>query len=414
MGYKQTVITGFSWSAATRWLNRAITLAKVAVLARLLTPGDLGTFAVCTLALALLELVTETWINVFLITKQETISPYIDTAWVISIVRGVIISLLILVAARPLALFFNNSQVTPLLVITSLVPALRGFINPGIVLLQKDFLFAREFWLKTALFMTETIASITLVLIYRSPLALVWAMVAASSLEVFLSFIFFSPQPKFRFDLDVSRQIVHRGKWITVAGILNYLYQHGDDIMVGRILGQTPLGYYDYAYKISSLPLTEVGDILAKVTFPVYVRMVDTKKRLASAFILASTAASSVAAVLGLILFIFATPLVTYVLGENWLPTIPVLKVLVLYGVAKTIVGTSFPLFLALKKEHYITLVTASCFVVLAIFIVPFINLWGLVGAGLAATIGSLVSLPVAGLLVLRLLYANSHSPRQK
>ena len=108
MGYKQTVITGFSWSAATRWLNRAITLAKVAVLARLLTPGDLGTFAVCTLALALLELVTETWINVFLITKQETISPYIDTAWVISIVRGVIISLLILVAARPLALFFNN------------------------------------------------------------------------------------------------------------------------------------------------------------------------------------------------------------------------------------------------------------------------------------------------------------------
>jgi len=145
MGYKQTVITGFSWSAATRWLNRAITLAKVAVLARLLTPGDLGTFAVCTLALALLELVTETWINVFLITKQETISPYIDTAWVISIVRGVIISLLILVAARPLALFFNNSQVTPLLVITSLVPALRGFINPGIVLLQKDFLFAREF-----------------------------------------------------------------------------------------------------------------------------------------------------------------------------------------------------------------------------------------------------------------------------
>ena len=55
-----------------------------------------------------------------------------------------------------------------------------------------------------------------------------------------------------------------------MSGVFNYLAHQGDDIVVGRLLSPTFLGLYQNAFKISSLPLTEVAQVTSQVTLPIY------------------------------------------------------------------------------------------------------------------------------------------------
>ena len=113
-------------------------------MARILLPEQFGAYAVALLALGLLEVITETGVNIVLI-QEQNVDDYVSSAWIVSIVRGVGIMLILLIGSPFIAGFFHSSQSLPLLYIIAIVPLLRGFINPAIVKFQKDLLFGRDF-----------------------------------------------------------------------------------------------------------------------------------------------------------------------------------------------------------------------------------------------------------------------------
>ena len=68
---------------------------KLAILARILTPSEFGIFGIAALMLAFLEVMTETGINVFLVQEEGKLEEYISTSWLVSIIRGFLISILL-------------------------------------------------------------------------------------------------------------------------------------------------------------------------------------------------------------------------------------------------------------------------------------------------------------------------------
>ncbi|HRN69783.1 MAG TPA: oligosaccharide flippase family protein, partial [Candidatus Woesebacteria bacterium] len=76
MGYTKTAITGFSWLTAFRVLTRGVSLGKTAVVARFLSPAQFGMFGIATLLLSLVEVLTETGVNVFLVQQKEKPEEY--------------------------------------------------------------------------------------------------------------------------------------------------------------------------------------------------------------------------------------------------------------------------------------------------------------------------------------------------
>jgi len=187
--------------------------------------------------------------------------------------------------------------------------------------------------------------------------------------------------------------VINRGKWITGAGLFNYAFGHLDDIFVGRILGTRALGIYQQAYKISTLPVSEVGDVFNKVTFPVYVNISENKRRLVKAFIKTTLAISVLMIPFALILLVYPKEIVLIVLGENWLETAAVLRVLVVFAIFKAVSNSAFSVFLALKKQEIVTIITLVGLFGLAVSLYPLINRFGLIGAGYSTIIGTVLSI---------------------
>ncbi len=395
MGFFKDAILGVSLVGALRLSTRLITFAKIAILARLLTPEQFGLFGIATIVLAFLEIITESGINVFLIQEKAELKKFINTAWVISIVRGLTISLIILLTTPFIASFFRSPDSRTILYLISLVPFLRGFINPAVVRFQKELKFSKEFIFRLFTFSFDAIFAVAFALRIHSALSLVFGMIAGALAEIFLSHFLIKPRPKLNFEKQKMAVVINRGKWITLAGFFNYLFENVDNAVVGRLLDMTSLGFYQNTYKISSLPLSEVADVVKKVAFPIYVKFSDDLVRLKKAFLKSVLAISLIVIPIGLILLCFPQVVVRIILGEKWLAVVPVLRVMSFFGVIRAIIASSYPVFLSLKKQEYITYSMLAGILGLALTIVPFVQRFGITGAGLSALTGTLFEIPV-------------------
>ena len=402
MGYKKEAIKGISWMSGFRVVTRGLAFVKTVVLARALSPSQFGIFGIASLVLVFLEVLTETGINVFLIQSEKRIDKYINSAWVVSIGRGVIISLLVLLISPLIASFFHTPDAMSLLMFISLVPFVKGFINPASIRFQKELHFSSEFWFRTSIFFFDALVTIIIAYLTHSVYSLAWGFLAGALLEVVLSFVLFKPTPRFIIEKNYFQEIFHKGKWVTMYGILGYFTDNGDNIIVGRLLGSSPLGLYQMAYKISILPISEVSDVVSKVVFPIYTKIAEDKKRLLRAFLKTNIYAFSASFLLGALIFLFSKQIVLVLLGANWLSAAPVLQVLAIYGVLRTLAGPASALFLSVSKQKYITAMVFVRFLGLAITIYPLVSLYGLIGAGYSAIISVIVEIPVVLYLVLQ------------
>ena len=121
-----------------RGMTRVFTFVRLAILGRLLTPTQFGYFGIASLLPSLLEILTETGINIFLVQEKSHIREYINSAWAVSILRGIILGLAIFLSTPFIAGFFKSPEATSVIQLTSLIPFIRGFINPAIITYQKE------------------------------------------------------------------------------------------------------------------------------------------------------------------------------------------------------------------------------------------------------------------------------------
>jgi len=403
MGYTKSAIKGVSWMSAFRMTSRFLAFIKIAVLARVLTPSQFGIFGIASLLLIFLQILTETGINVILVQTKDTIEKYLDSAWVMSIFRGIIIFLVIVVSAPFVASFFKTPAALNIILLISLAPLIGGFINPAEVKFQKDLNFHYEFWFRIILFATDAIVSITIALITHSVYSLAFGLLAGVILELILSFFFIKPTPKLKFDTSYIKEIFHKGKWVTAYGIFNYFGENGDNIVVGRILGASILGLYQMAYKVSFIPISEISDVVNKVIFPVYAKIEGDRKRLLSAFLKTTGLITILTVIAGIIIFLFPSEIISILLGSQWIGAAPVLRVLAIYGILRAALGPASAMFLAAGKQNYITLTTFVRFAALLVTIYPFVLKYQMMGAGFSALISALAEVPVIIFLIIRM-----------
>lgn len=355
MGYKREAVKGVGWLGLLRVLTRIAAIAKTAVLARLLMPADFGQFGLAALSLTFFETVTETGVNQMLIQSNRKMEDLVDSAWIISIVRGIAIGLFIALLAYPLSLFFNNSGLIQLTVFLAIIPVIKGFINPMIIEFQKELKFSREFKFRTILVFVDIVVSVVAALAFHSAYAFVFALLSGAIIEVALSFMWCPIRPKLKFVPAHFSEIFSFGKWVTLSGIGHWLASELDDLLAGRLYGAGALGIYQAAYKTSTLPVTEIAGTVNQVAFPILSKVKEDRKLLFKAFAVSMAGTMVVGLAIVAVLFFFPSLIVNLLLGPKWEDAIPIIRLLALFGLLRTAESSVQPLFLVVGKPHVAT-----------------------------------------------------------
>ena len=390
---KRSIKAG-SWLFGYNTLARTVGLVKTGVIARILTPAQFGVFGVATLALSLLETFSETGVEQALIQKKQLKESDVASAYMVSIFRGLAIGLLLFLSAPLAGSFFGSPDSVLFIRVISLSPIIRNLRNPYMSHFRRRLEYKQDFAMRTAGTLVELIVGVTVALLTRSAWGLVAANVAGAVTETIVSYLV-SPRFDFKkYKKSTIKSLLSFGGWLWGGSVLSYILNEGDDIVVGKMLGVTSLGYYQNAYKIASLPATQVTGVVSEVSFPAFSSIQQDKDRLKRAYKKTLGSTLLITGIMTVFIFIFAKQLTLLVLGDQWLPLVPALKVLTIFGGIRSIYSIVGSVFKAVGKPEIILITQFVRLVFLSVLIVPFVGANGIVGASWAVVLSSLVVLP--------------------
>jgi len=327
-----------------------------------------------------------------LVQRKNEIKTYLDSAWTLGIIRGLVLYAILFLSAPLAAYFFESPQAVTLIRVIGFSMIINAFANIGTVIFQKELDFKKSCLLLNSGTFADATVAIILTVIFRDVWALVAGQLVGAVTRCALSYALHPYRPRLSFDLGKISELWEFGRHVMATSILKFFIMQGDDIFLAKMLGAYTLGLYRYAYKISNLVATEIGDIVSSVTFPAFSKLQDDIKKLKDGYIKTIQLVSLITYPVAGGIVILSHELIIVVFGVKWFEMASTMQILCILGVAKCMQGGV--VFNSLKRPDISVRISIIRLALIVISIYPLTRLFGMPGTALSVTISSLAIIP--------------------
>jgi O-antigen/teichoic acid export membrane protein len=270
-----------SWFLTGSLLAQGLRLLSSLLLTRLLMPEAFGLMAaVNTLYFGLL-MFSDLGIWQSVVRSARGSDPrFLGTAWLVQVLRGVILALLVLLLALLVHqgavhgwfatdTVYADPRLPGMIALFALAALLQGLESIQLATAQRELqggLIVRLELLTQLVTIGVTVAGAWLT---GSVWSLVIGAVSATGVKTALSYLVL-PGTAVRpcWDSDGVREIVGFGKWIFLSSIIGFLAAHGEKLLLGATLGVAAFGVFTIASNLLAAVIGVYGTINGKVVFP--------------------------------------------------------------------------------------------------------------------------------------------------
>lgn len=330
---KRRAFAATLWSGGEVFLRQGIQFVVAIVLARLLSPSDFGTIALLYLFTGIATVFVDGGFSAALIQRQDTSHVDESTVFWFNAAIGATTALLLWLAAPAIARFYAQPVLVPLMGVLALnvLLAALGAIHATLLGKRLDF----RTLLKVNVGATVVSAAVAIWMALHG--FGVWALAAQAlvmtSLSTALLWIANRWRPAWTFSADSARRLAAFGGYNLAANLLEIVYARFYTLLIGKFHGVRALGFYNNADTTRQMPAGFVTGVLARVAFPLFAAAADDKARLRRGMQLAVRGLMLVNVPVMFAMIALAKPLVLTLFGAQWLPAVPILRVLCLAGV---------------------------------------------------------------------------------
>ena len=391
-GMTQRALHATFWNFGAKISQRVLEYGRLIILARLLTPQDFGLMGVGLVTLSAMESLSHPGLQEAVIQRKGDVRDYLDILWTVNVLRGIAIAALLAVLSPFIAGFFNSPDATYILLAMAGVILVNGFVNSGMALYHRELAFHKVALNEFIPSVVATVVSITLAIVLRNAWALVLGYVARMVTLVLLSYLIHPYRPRFSRSNARAKSLFQFGRWVYIHRVVNFISLQADSIMLGGALGTTSLGIYQMSQRTSITPLKEIPRAITTVAFSVYSRLQSDLDKMRQAFLGNLEGVGSLTLPIAVAIFMLAGELVELVLGDKWMPIIPVVRVLAISGVIHSFVITGGALFNGSGKPWYNLQVALVKAVLMVALIYPLTQFYGLSGAAYTVLIATSAS----------------------
>lgn len=331
-GLQQRVARGIFWAIADNWGRQLVGLLVFFVLVALLTPVDFGLVALATVFVAFAQIFVDQGMGDALVQRRQVTPEHIDTAFWVSLLTGVLLTVAGIVLAIPIAALMGEPELRPILQVLSFIFVLTALSSVQIGLLRREMAF-RSLALR-ALFgiVGGGLVGIAMAFMGSGAWALVGQQLTTAALSTLTLWRVSPWRPSRRLSAEHFRELFSFGINVVGTDFLNFLSRYMDNLLIGIVLGTGPLGIYSVGYRILEATGAVLVGIARKVAFPAFARLQHDRERMKRAFFRVSRA-SGLIIIPGYVgLALVAPELIAAMFGGVWLESGPVAAVLFMIG----------------------------------------------------------------------------------
>ncbi len=322
------MLRGAGWGLLLRWGNRFIGVFNLMIIARLLSPTEVGIVALAMLLAGILTQFYNIGIALLLIRKQGIDDADCNTAWTMRLVLGAILAIVMALLAPISAEYFNEPRVVDVTYIIAASFFVSSCENIGMVLVRRELDFAKDFRFGIYGRFLTFIATAALAFWLRNAWAIVLGTFIGAILQVILSYRMHPYRP--RIDFSRYKEYLKFSLSIIPLNIGQYLLTKLAPWLVGGATTTEKFVAYNMSADLSGIFTNQVVGSISRGQFPNYAKILHQPQKLATAFSHELNAICSLVLPISVGLAIVAEDAVMVLLGDQWgyiTPLIPWLAI---------------------------------------------------------------------------------------
>ncbi len=261
-------------------LSIVIRLGSNLILTRLLFPDVFGLMSMVQLLLYSLFMLSDVGLNQVVISDPRgDDEDFLNTCWSLQIIRGVGLTLVVLLCTYPAALWFNEPRMLWITPIASISTFVHSFTSSRVFWCRRHVRVLALSQLEIGTQLIVVGVSIAGAYMGYGVLALLIGNIASTFVHVIWSHFLPGTNHRDRWHMDpaLRHDILKFGRWIFLSSALTVTATRGDQGLLGRLLGAGNLGLYNVALALAEMPETLGARLTSSIAYPTLSRTFQTE-----------------------------------------------------------------------------------------------------------------------------------------
>ncbi len=349
---KEKTAKGLFWGGFSNGMQQLLNLLFGIFLARLLSPADYGMVGMLTIFTLIASSLQESgFISAIANRKSVTANDYNAVFW-FSLSVSVTVYILLFFLAPYIARFYNEPELVPLSRFLFL-----GFILSSTTTAHCAYMF-RNLMVKkkTVAQLSALVVSGTVGVTAAWQGMAYWGIALQSITYIVVSsgcYWWLTPwRPSFHIDFTPIREMFGFSSRVLATNIFLHINNNLFSVLLGRLFSVQQVGYYTQAAKWNMMGYNTINGMITGVAQPVLAQVSDDKARQLAVFrkMLRFTSFLSFPLMLGLAFI--ARELIVVCVTEKWLPSVPMMQMLCVWGAFVPVQGLFSNLIISSGKSR--------------------------------------------------------------
>lgn len=253
-------------------VSQILRLASNLILTRLLYPEAFGMMALVSVFLMGLAMFSDIGLGPAIMGSKRGDDPaYLDTAWSIQILRGLLLWAAALVLTWPVSLFFGEPDLLYYLPVAALGLVIAGFNPTRRETANRHLMAGRVTLVDLAAQVIALVTGVALAWATQS----IWSLVVSGLVGhlatlILLDLCLPGARNRWHWDKTAASELIHFGKWIFLATVMGFAIGQADKVILGRVLDLRSYGQFNIAFFLAAFPLMVGTMVMWRVLIPVF------------------------------------------------------------------------------------------------------------------------------------------------
>jgi len=270
MQQSRSVRKSLAISLVNKYIQIGLQLVSFFVLARLLTPNDIGLFAVASSAIGIAHVFREFGVGDYLIQEKKLTETKIATAFTITLLLGLTLFILLFLLAPRIADFYNDERLIDIFRLLSLNFLIIPLNSTSFALIRREMRFGAVFWVEILASITSVAVAIILSSLGYGYFSLVWSSLTNTLVSVLAVSFFMRGGLFHRITLCEWKTVLSFGSQLTLTNITGQISTNANDLITGKLLGFAETAIISRAQGIMYLFHRDITATLRGVAFPAF------------------------------------------------------------------------------------------------------------------------------------------------
>jgi len=324
MSVRRSLVLSF----AQRNSTLIIQLVASILIARLLSPHEIGIFSVGSVIVSFSHIVRDFGVSNYLIQERELTRDRIRSAQSIILLTSWTIALFVAVLSEPAAAFYGEPGVALTMQVLALSFVLLPLGAVTVALLTREMSFGRIYAINVSGALAQNLTAVSLAWLGFGFISLAWAVVVGVLVTAAGAVLFRPDSQPWLPGLREWRRVVSAGTKLSGTSMLHEVGQGGPELVMGRVLGFESVAYYSRAVGATTMLLRGLVDSLVPVAITYFARQSREDGDMNAPYLRGLGYIAVVALPMFWTLAILADPFILLLYGPQWNQSVLPMQVL--------------------------------------------------------------------------------------